>query len=266
MSWLLQFTAFIHNGQLKDMICFYDTAERKYYNIMQLGRCALSMQHLLVCTHEIPASNAELRQQPGAWKSTTAYYNLVAHAAYAATARSLCVAKLFCHICSQAQSTICRCNSALPYACMHYNFVNVASPSELSATQWPLSLSFSHPDIHISCWLLNQLLTQSSDCWMQGGLWLSNHCAWRVHSNHNGWNPGLPLLRIEEAECPALLGPSVHSTPWSRLQSGRRCCCLYCAVHGFPHWMYRRGLRRNSAASLLRAFPVFCFWCDCKRL
>ena len=35
---LLQFTAFIHNGQLKDMICFYDTAERKYYNIMQLGR------------------------------------------------------------------------------------------------------------------------------------------------------------------------------------------------------------------------------------
>ncbi|KAL3140961.1 hypothetical protein ABBQ32_005483 [Trebouxia sp. C0010 RCD-2024] len=32
------FTAFLRNGQLKDMVCFYDTAEKKYYTVLQLGR------------------------------------------------------------------------------------------------------------------------------------------------------------------------------------------------------------------------------------
>lgn len=34
----MQFTAFLRNGQLRDMVCFYDTEEKKYYTVLQLGR------------------------------------------------------------------------------------------------------------------------------------------------------------------------------------------------------------------------------------
>jgi len=35
---VVQFTVFLKNGQLQDMVCFYNTSAKKYYTVLQLGR------------------------------------------------------------------------------------------------------------------------------------------------------------------------------------------------------------------------------------
>ena len=49
---IVQFTAFLRNGQVRDMVCFYDTAEKKYYTVLQLGRCTSKALHKVAIVYK----------------------------------------------------------------------------------------------------------------------------------------------------------------------------------------------------------------------